>query len=161
MKSDLSFIKKAYEFMNAVTPARYDCGRICNSKCCKGSDGDGMLLFPGEKELFENSRDFTVYYDDNYESYCVRCNGSCNRNERPLSCRIFPYFIYLNSIDDKPTVAPDIRASDFCPLLTEGEPIDKKFLRSLRITAAYLCQNKECEDFLCRITRLMTDFNDL
>lgn len=161
MNQNSSFIKKAYGYMNEFTPQTFDCGKICNSKCCKGGDGDGMLLFPGEEELFINSESFTVYYDENYENLCVRCNGYCDRNSRPLSCRIFPYFIYVNAIGDKPSVAPDIRATDFCPLLFEGYTISKKFLRNLRITAAYLCQNKEYEEYLCKITAILTDFNDL
>ena len=160
-KELIACIKKAYELIGYNTPLSYDCGKICRGKCCKGDSNDGMLLFPGEKELFENNVNFTVYYDDRYENFAVRCNGICNRNERPLSCRIFPYFMYFDKNSGKASVAPDIRALDFCPLLTEKYALDKKFLRSLRIAAKKLIQNDEMKEFLSKISEILTDFNSL
>ena len=157
----ISCIKKAYELMGENTPLSYDCGKICKGKCCKGDSDDGMLLFPGEEVFFENNDSFTVYYDERYENLAVRCNGTCNRDERPLSCRIFPYFIYYDKNSEKVSTAPDIRALDFCPLLTEKYAFDKKFLRSLRITAKRLMQNEEMKGFLCKISEILTDFNSL
>ncbi len=154
-------LKKAYEYMNDVTPLNYDCGKLCDSKCCKGNDKDGMLLFPGEEAFFRDKEGFSVYFDETYKSYCVRCNGECDRNMRPLSCRIFPYFLYVKNIGEKAVAAPDIRATDYCPLIYDKYAIDRKFLRKLRITAAYLCQNDDFEKFLNAITFLLTDFNNL
>ncbi len=153
-------INKAYSILDRETPLRSDCGRMCNSKCCKGSDDDGMLLFPGEEELFRSREDFTVFYDERYNSYCVSCHGVCDRNIRPLSCRIFPYMIYLND-DLKPAIAPDIRAIEFCPVLKSEIKLDKKFLRALRICASYLCKYPEYSAFISEITAKLTDFNSL
>ncbi len=149
---------KAYEYMSDVTPLRNDCGKLCDSKCCKGSDDDGMILFPGEEKLFEGKEGFTVYYEERYGFNAVRCNGNCRRSERPLACRIFPFFIYLNKEDTKPAVLPDVRAMDYCPVLAESVRTDKKFLRALRITAAKLCEDEEMTDFLERMTEIISDF---
>ena len=127
MNNNLSDIRKIYEYFENATPVRYDCGNICGKKCCKGEQKDGMLLFPGEEAIFSDNDNFTVYFDEQYESNAVICKGVCNRKERPLACRIFPYFIYSDSSADKLTPAPDIRALDYCPLITEKYEFDRKF----------------------------------
>ena len=161
MDSKSACIKKAYEFLENVTPVKFDCGKICNKKCCKGNDNDGMLLFPGEEELFSDNSNFEIYYDSRYECTAIRCKGFCNRNERPLSCRIFPYLIYTDEKSGNHAVAPDIRALDFCPLLIEKYDFDRKFLRALRLASHKLCENTEISDFIQKITKKLTDFNGL
>lgn len=153
-------IEKAYEFLEDVTPKKFDCGKICNQKCCKGRDNDGMLLFPGEKELFEDNKSYVIYFDNTYEEYAVRCFGKCNRNERPLACRIFPYMFYSKN-SDSITVAPDIRAVGFCPLIDLKSDFDREFLRALRITARLLSQDKDIVNFIKKISEMITDFNSL
>lgn len=154
-------IKKAYEMLERITPLKKDCGKICDGKCCRGESSDGMLLFPGEEKLFMHSDGFNVYFDDRYGYYCVTCKGKCDRKNRPLACRIFPYFIYVKDEQSAPTVAPDIRAVEFCPLLKNGHKIDKKFLRTLRICAAALSSDDTVKKFLVDLTAVLTDFNDL
>lgn len=154
------FVVKLYEYLSAETPLNYDCGIHCNKKCCQGNDNDGMLLFPGEKDLFLNKDGYTVYFDERYDSYAVRCNGTCHRNDRPLSCRIFPYFFYVNNEDFKINVAPDIRAVDYCPIISK-EKINKKFLRALRISALKIEQNTDYVEFLNKIGNILTDFDFL
>ncbi len=161
MESKSACIKKAYEFLENVTPVKYDCGKICNKKCCTGNDNDGMLLFPGEEEIFYQNENFEVYFDNRYDNLAVRCKGHCRRNERPLSCRIFPYLIYAEEKSDKHSVAPDIRALEFCPLISEKYEFDRKFLRALRIASRKLCENSEISDFVQKITKKLTDFNGL
>lgn len=156
----LELLKKAYEYLDDVTPLEADCGNFCNRKCCKGTDKDGMLLFPEEEKLFENKAGFKVYFDSRYNCCAVSCEGKCNRTERPLSCRIFPYLIYKKK-SCKPTVAPDIRAVDFCPVLKENISSNKRFLRALRITAILIAQDDDICQFLENLTALMTDFNNL
>ncbi|MBR3768568.1 MAG: hypothetical protein IKL10_10090 [Clostridia bacterium] len=162
MKNSVNnFILKAYEYLESVTPYEFDCGKICDKKCCKGSNSDGMLLLPGEEKLFEHKENFSVYFDDKYNSLAVRCNGNCNRNERPFSCRIFPYFIYFTRDNEKCTVAPDIRAIDFCPILEDKSTVNRKFLRALRITGKLFSADDTIKDYLINISELITDFNSL
>lgn len=160
MTENERIIKKIYGYLENITPLKTDCGSICNNKCCKGNDTDGMLLFPGEKELIKEKDGFTIFYDNRYDCNLVSCSGDCKRSERPLSCRIFPYFIYVSD-GDKLSVAPDIRAADFCPLLSENLRISKDFLRALRISAKLFESNEEYVEFLKKITAILTDFNNL
>lgn len=159
--TNLNVITKAYDFLDRLTPLKTDCGKLCSGKCCKGESKDGMLLFPGEEIIFKNRDGFEIYYDSRYNCKAIICHGICDRRYRPLSCRIFPYLIYLNSADGKPTVAPDIRAVDFCPVLREGYKLDKKFLRALRITGRLLISDPGICDFLVQLTKSLTDFNNL
>lgn len=156
-------LNKAYDILENITPLYGDCGKLCSCKCCSGSDKDGMLLLPGEEELFYHLSGYHVYYDDKYKSYAVSCQGTCNRKVRPFSCRIFPFFPYVKN-DGKYSsisVAPDIRALDFCNILTEDIEVTKKYLRALRISARILCQNEDIRQYLARITDIITDLGGL
>ena len=88
-----------YKLFDEITPVPVDCGELCSKACCMGDDS-GMYLFPGELEVFklltpdwakiENS-DFK--YTHNNKTYSLPicfCDGSCDRFQRPLACRIFP-----------------------------------------------------------------------
>ena len=161
MDNKTACINKAYEILERATPVSYDCGKICNKKCCKGDNKDGMLLFPGEEELFAFNDNFELYYDKRYECNAVVCKGPCNRNERPLACRIFPYMIYSDTANGRLSAAPDIRALEFCPLLAEKYQFDRRFLRALRLVAIKLSENKEITEFIGNITKKLTDFNGL
>ena len=154
---------KAYELLENVTPLDYNCGLLCGNKCCKGSETDGMLLFPFEKEFFENHPDYKVYFDEKYNSDAVVCIKTCNRSERPLSCRIFPFFPYVEKSEDedKITVGTDVRALGECPVADEKMNIDKKFMRAIRIASQVLIRNDEIKNFLQTQSRNMLDLGKL
>ncbi len=151
---------KLYEYLDNVTPLNTDCGKICNKKCCNGTNEDGMILFPYEKDLFINNDEFTIYYDKKYQMDAIRCNGNCSRNQRPLSCRIFPFMFYTVK-DNIINTAPDIRAIDFCPILNDKLKVNKKFFRSMRISAKLISSDYEFNNFIIKLSDLLTDFNKL
>lgn len=155
-------LNKAYELLENVTPLPYDCGSLCSNRCCMGSDHDGMILFPGENIYFENREGYSVYRDENYSMSAVNCHGKCDRQTRPLACRIFPYMFYVT--DDpmkKVTVAPDIRAPAMCDILKYNIETDRDFMRKMRMTAKVLAQDPEMYEFIRKLTELLTDFGDL
>ena len=50
---------RAAEILERVTPfSGRNCGSLCGAACCKGSDNDGMELFPGESELLAGEKGF-------------------------------------------------------------------------------------------------------
>ena len=100
--------------MKSVTPVKSDCGKLCNGECCKGDNTTGMLLFPGEEALFKDNRDYKVIKDADGKSLLV-CSGKCDRQTRPLSCRIFPLVPVL--VDNRIYVLDDPRAKGMCPLI--------------------------------------------
>lgn len=156
-------LNKAYELLENVTPLSCDCGKLCANKCCKGSDNDGMLLFPSEKEFFENKPNFKVYYDEKSDCDAVVCLAPCERGERPLSCRLFPLFPYVEEEngEKKLNVALDVRALGVCPLADDKEQLSRKFLRNVRLASAVLLRNSEISDFLHKISKEMLDLGPL
>jgi len=123
--------RQAYARLGQLTPIAADCGKLCGKRCCQGGDGDGMILFPGEQPMGS----LTVT-DTDIGGVPVRfavCPGRCRRDQRPLSCRIFPFAPYLDG-DGTVTVIADPRAEPVCPLVSEAAlpMIDPRFPRAVK-----------------------------
>lgn len=138
-------IRKAYRILRNVTPLKTDCGKLCNGECCKGDENTGMLLFPGEEEFYKNSDDFIVKNDESNRKILI-CSGKCDRNNRPLSCRIFPLFPLV--CDEKIYVIDDPRASGICPLIYDQIKLNKTFERKVGKAARILSKNDKTFEFL-------------
>lgn len=153
-------LNKAYELLENCTPLKFDCGALCGGKCCKGGDNDGMILFPGEEKYYAGKSGFTVKKDLATGCLSVVCSGECSRTERPLSCRIFPFFFYAAEKDGKIRIRPgeDIRARGVCPLVGSEDGYNREFERKMRIAASFLEQDAEMCRFLNGITKKITDF---
>ena len=134
--------RKIDRILGELTPLRVDCGVTCGGACCKGDGDTGMRLFPHEesslpvRELENGVR-------------LVVCDGVCDRRERPLACRLFPFFPV---IDEKGRifVEPDARALRLCPLLTHSEEIvfDKQFFKAVKKVGKLLAKDADCRRFL-------------
>ena len=83
-------LNKLYELLADATPLRSDCGALCGAACCRGDEKDGMLLFPGERDYYIGREGFRIRRSGEYDAEYLVCEGSCDRNDRPLSCRIYP-----------------------------------------------------------------------
>ena len=137
--------KALYRRINAVmrtlTPLHADCGVLCNGACCKGDDKTGMRLFPHEESTLP-------VVEENGVRLAV-CNGQCDRETRPLACRIFPFF---PTIDEKGRifVETDDRARRLCPLLTHSDEIvfDRRFFKTVKKVGKLLAKDGECRAFL-------------
>ena len=55
-------LKKARELLADVTPLKTDCGKVCGARCCRPLETEetGMLLFPGEEELYREKAGWTL-----------------------------------------------------------------------------------------------------
>ena len=137
---------KIFKIMGNLTPLKVDCGQLCGGACCKGDSTTGMLLFPGEESPL------TVIEDKNGHRLAV-CNGTCNRDSRPLSCRIFPFFPTISE-NGKIFVEPDLRALRLCPLIEHSEDIefDPKFFKAVKKVGKLLAKDDECRRCLEDIT---------
>ena len=111
-------IKTCYSLLRNVTPLTFDCGKICQGKCCKGDDKTGMLLFPGEEKLIDP--DMSVYKNENGDSFAI-CDGTCDRNRRPLACRIYPLFPVINNQNGEDLIEAEFDVRADCPLLSGPE----------------------------------------
>ena len=135
---------KIKELFNEATPLDSDCGRLCDKSCCKGDSETGMVLFPGETTSLPvvetNGRKIAV------------CEGVCQRENRPVSCMIFPLFPVL--INGKIKVWPDYRGAAVCPMVNHFDEIifSKKFIRAVKKTGKLMLKNRETTEFLNEIT---------
>lgn len=137
---------RVFRAIGDKTPLKgHDCGALCEAACCRGDDGDGMLLFPGEKTAMR--------VVDTPNGRLAVCSGNCERDARPLSCRIFPFF---PAVDEKGrvTVRIDSRAMGVCPLAQYSENVifDRRFIGSLRRAGRILARDEDCRAFMRRIT---------
>ena len=148
-------IKSCYSVLRKTTPLNFDCGKICNGKCCKGDDKTGMLLFPGEEMLIDP--DINVIETDNGDKLAV-CNGSCDRNRRPLSCRIYPLFP-LATEENEIKVIVDLRAD--CPLTSGDYRFDRRFVKAVKRVGKYLLLNDEIAGYYKELCQVQNECMDL
>ncbi|MBQ7573039.1 MAG: hypothetical protein IJT23_02135 [Clostridia bacterium] len=158
-----------YKLFDNTTPTKVDCGKLCDSACCKGDSESGMFLFPGEYEVYKllepgwakiEKTDMTYKLDDRtYTVPILLCNGSCDRYQRPLSCRIFPLTPYLNK-DNKLEIITDPRAKGICPLAKAffKEDYDEQFLKNLNRTFNLLLKNDKFKAFMSVYSEYLDTF---
>lgn len=143
--TDTELILKAYEILNTLTPLKSDCGRLCGAACCKGNNDTGMLLFPGEEELYKDRNEFKIIHTQKYP--LLVCNGTCSRDARPLSCRIFPLAVVNDNGFIK--IIADPRGIPVCPLYRQAlsGKLDINFKKAVKEVAKLLSQSDTMNDF--------------
>ena len=155
--------KSIYNFYGNTTPLLVDCGQLCGGACCECSDEEetGMYLFPGEELLFKNKPDFKIIdsefiYGGTYAKILI-CKGKCNRDSRPLSCRIFPVVPYIKN--GKSEIIFDPRAKSVCPLieLPNFSHLDPLFIIKTTKVVNLLMKFKETRLFLEGLTDIVDD----
>lgn len=150
-------VLRAYDFLKYLTPLETDCGELCNKRCCR-QDDMGMLLFPGEEQLFLGDADYSVKKDSSGRSVLF-CNGMCERKKRPLSCRIYPLFPYTyeeyGKIKQK--VIYDLRGINSCEIVSEHIKVRRKFVYGVRKAGKALLRDEKCKEMLLEISREIDD----
>ena len=144
------FYKRLYSLFESVTPLFADCGVICGKACCSGNEETGMILFPGETTSLS-------VIESGGRRYAV-CGGECERNERPLSCRIFPFFPVITEKGEV-RVTIDPRGRLICPLVNNAPDIafNCAFIRRVYVAGRALSRNPECRALLEEITEEIND----
>ncbi|MBE6769012.1 MAG: hypothetical protein E7549_08960 [Ruminococcaceae bacterium] len=134
-----------YALLGDLTPLTADCGDVCGAACCKGGDNEGMLLFPDEAEHLRC--DDRVVRENGRELYV--CDGGCDRNKRPLSCRLFPLFPIVTE-SGRVRAVYDPRAYRVCPLvqLQDNVRLDRRFVRAVRAVGRQIAATPEGLAFL-------------
>lgn len=153
----MSAVLAARSRLSTLTPLKTDCGRLCAGACCQGDETTGMLLFPGEEALYQHC-DFARIVPANYElggrrALLLVCRGHCPREERPLSCRLFPLFLRFRT-DGQTRVRMDARARAVCPLAGYGlSALDPAFVSAAREAYDLLLADEACARFLRELSR--------
>ena len=141
-------VSAAREKLKNVTPLKKDCGRVCGARCCRPLEGEetGMLLFPGEAEAYADREGWVVRHAA--QGDIVVCPGTCDREERPLSCRLFPLLPLIGD-DGAIRVVTDLRARAVCPLARQGKSaLDPEFIDAVREAGELLAKSEEQALFL-------------
>lgn len=142
-------LDRAYAAIGALTPMGQDCGALCGAACCQlDADGQGgVYLFPGEAERLEGC-DWVARIDPHPFAPVMLCRGTCDRERRPLGCRIFP-LTPAPGKDGRWTVRLDARARAMCPLTAGGiRALAPAFTRAVRDALRAVAGDPEGEAFL-------------
>lgn len=146
--------QKVFKVLGDLTPLKADCGKLCGCACCKGDDKIGMRLFPFEESTLK------ITQTDEGVRLAV-CDGTCNRDDRPLSCRIFPFF---PTVDERGRVfvEPDYRGARLCPMIEHTDEIifDKRFFKAVKKAGKILAKNKECLEFMKESTEEIDTYRE-
>ncbi len=137
-------ITSCYSLLRNVTPLEVDCGKICNGKCCGGDGKTGMLLFPGEENLIDP--EIAIIKNEKGDSFAV-CNGKCDRNKRPLACRIYPLFPVVKKDEAGEYIEVEFDPRADCPLTTGEYEITRQFAKGVKRVGKYLLLNEETANF--------------
>ena len=158
---------RAYTLLGELTPINADCGSLCGGACCEGEKDEGMLLFPGEEAFLQKLSALCPAYDpaaygiaekDGRQLYT--CKGDCQRDYRPLSCRLFPLFPALSE-DGRIRVMLDPRAYRLCPMAKTAARLDRRFIRTVRRVGRLLASDPACREFLLRQTGELRELSRL
>ena len=137
----------ARKLLEEITPLQTDCGLVCGGACCQTHPGEetGMLLFPGEAEMYRGEEGFTLV--DSPHGTILVCEGRCNRANRPLACRMFPLVMLLRP--DGVKIATDAAAQAVCPLARQGKSaLSQDFVAQDNQQASHLRRLTDMQDEL-------------
>ena len=157
--------EKVYAILDKVTPLQSDCGALCGKACCDSPNEDaGMYLFPGEEVMFSENpswlkielSDFT--YGNNKPVLIAICTDQCQRELRPLACRIFPLTPYMTH-NGAMSIKIDPRAVPMCPLAKQftTDTLDEGFVAAVVRVFRLLAKEKEIQSFVLGISRLIDE----
>jgi len=151
------------------TPLEYDCGILCDKKCCFGTETDGMLLFPGEEFLYQNIdgnlciiKESNIVLPSGYKISYLVCKGTCTREYRPLSCRIYPVIPYINQ-SGRVDFRPDLRSLGTCPIVYNADKyvISEEFIDKLYLSFSPLLKEKIIVVFIEILTYQLDEASEL
>ncbi len=150
-------LSRAWELLEAVTPLTVDCGQVCDGRCCQASEqSDGMRLFPGEEALLTDAA-FTI--TPAAGGLLLTCDGRCSRALRPLMCRLFPLFPYVDA-SGRVRAVYDPRSYRVCPLTQQAAYVrlQPAFVRAVRRVGRVLLADAACAAFLQEQSREIEDW---
>lgn len=161
------FYSYLYRITEKVTPLPVDCGRLCDGSCCKGDDESGMYLFPGEKVMYENlpgwakvQKSGLVFAGEKVDFFT--CTGKCDRTLRPLACRIFPLFPFID-ISGNLEIIMDPRGKGLCPLAgaLHTNELDKKFVDTVRYVSKLMMKNSLLYSYMFELSRFTEQYANI
>ena len=109
-----------------------------------------MLLFPGEEDFCGDGEGWRIIPAG--KDLLLICPGACERENRPLACRMFPLLPLWR--DGAVKVAMDARSRAVCPLAEMGlRGLREDFRAVVRRCGELLAEDAGQRAFLIRLTR--------
>ena len=161
------YYSEIYKLLDEVTPLSKDCGVLCDKACCKEEDEPaGMFVFPFEEELLKDV-DFGYIEESNCEygedkvAKIFYCTKPCNREQRPLGCRIFPLTPYRKN--GKVTLVMNPAAKKMCPLARSLHPsqLEEEFEENVMKAINRVRKLKDGEDYIDMLTEIAQQFEEM
>lgn len=157
-------VSHARATLETLTPLRTDCGLTCGGACCRSLEGEttGMLLFPGEEADYADLPGYRVLPTE--QGALLVCDGHCRREERPLSCRLFPLLPLIRQTEagEVIRVGTDQRAKTVCPLARQGkDALSAEFVSAVREVGRILAGDEAQRAFLLRLTHQQDELKAL
>lgn len=158
--------KKLYRHVYRIldsTPIHADCGRLCGAACCRDSEhGTGMYLYPGENAVFTPAPFWALIEDSDFITSgkpvpFLTCPGHCERDIRPLACRVFPLVPYMNKSGEIKIIF-DPRAAAFCPLRKTG--VLASFYKDVRLAVNVLKKFPRVREFIRAQSELIDEYTE-
>jgi len=152
-------IRRAMALLGDATPMLTDCGRLCGAACCDGSGNDGMLLFPNEACMVADATVQAITLDAFTSPVRLMvCQGHCDRDTRPLACRLFPLMAFYRK-DGTLSVRTDARGRAVCPLCHgPASALSREFREKALAVYALLMEDPEQAAFLRELMALEAQF---
>ena len=140
--------EEIYRRWDEVTPAAFDCGKICGAACCHANDRNGpderlgIYLLPGEEKQHDRHDGYFTWSWDDAADYdfpeswqgkvaFLDCNDPdhCHRKERPIQCRTFPLKPQLSGDGELTLIYDDTDLPYVCPLIEQEAELEEEFRR--------------------------------
>ena len=161
------YYSEIYKLLDEVTPLSQDCGVLCDKACCNEEDEPaGMFVFPFEEELlkkveFGYIEESNCEYGEDKVAKIFYCTKPCNREQRPLACRIFPLTPYRKNGKIKLVMNP--AAKKMCPLARSLHPsqLEEKFEENVMKAINRIRKLKDGEDYIDMLTEIACQFEEM
>lgn len=158
--------KAIYRLLNKVSPVDYDCGTLCNCRCCKDDDISedmemGIYLMPGEEKIHNKKDPWLNWQEELAEDYdfpdswigkiyFVKCTNppNCNREMRPIQCRTFPLMPHLDEEGNLLLIETLDELPYECPLIVDKMPLNEDFVKATYTVWKHLIRESKIYDLI-------------
>ena len=146
-KTRVELYRRVYETFTAPV-SRFDCGRKCaphngGEPICCSTEHAIPILDKWELELLRSRSDLwrpykpndaegrAIVKDMHHECRAAECKGAahCERDNRALACRAFPFFPYITREGDVPGLSYYWAFEDRCWVISHLEIATREFVR--------------------------------
>lgn len=166
LMDDLKKWKAIYRLLDCVSTEPFDCGTLCGKACCLQNEKEemGIYLFPGEHRFlmqFADASDWLEWetqdpselgFPSSWKEpvYFIKCSakGQCERNRRPLQCRMFPLKPVIGDNGVLELIWNDEELPYRCPIIEKQMPVHDDFYKATYTVWKHLLMDERFFDLV-------------